>query len=125
MWLGCANLQGDLHLVFCPHEDLQAGKEQRSGQSTNLHYLQHIPQISQKSKLLLPSALIWTNKFLPLRLMTSRSEEHTSELQSPDHLVCRLLLEKKKKNKKKKPKIWQRHTHITHVTHIDTKQRRT
>src|SRR5258708_24671072 len=30
-----------------------------------------------------------------------RSEEHTSELQSPDHLVCRLLLEKKKDTKKK------------------------
>src|SRR5438876_8673536 len=30
-----------------------------------------------------------------------RSEEHTSELQSPVHLVCRLLLEKKKKNKNK------------------------
>src|SRR5258708_15214870 len=30
-----------------------------------------------------------------------RSEEHTSELQSPDHLVCRLLLEKKKKLNKK------------------------
>src|SRR5438552_11105960 len=29
-----------------------------------------------------------------------RSEEHTSELQSPDHIVCRLLLEKKKKQKK-------------------------
>src|SRR5947208_9233204 len=29
-----------------------------------------------------------------------RSEEHTSELQSPDHLVCRLLLEKKKKKNK-------------------------
>src|SRR5215216_6816112 len=29
-----------------------------------------------------------------------RSEEHTSELQSPDHLVCRLLLEKKKKKYK-------------------------
>src|SRR5438876_7366459 len=29
-----------------------------------------------------------------------RSEEHTSELQSPVHLVCRLLLEKKKKKKK-------------------------
>src|SRR5258708_28983286 len=28
-----------------------------------------------------------------------RSEEHTSELQSPDHLVCRLLLEKKKKRR--------------------------
>src|SRR5258708_31725695 len=31
------------------------------------------------------------------RLLYLRSEEHTSELQSPDHLVCRLLLEKKKK----------------------------
>src|SRR5205814_4585367 len=31
-----------------------------------------------------------------------RSEEHTSELQSLRHLVCRLLLEKKKKKKKKK-----------------------
>src|SRR5215216_7210819 len=30
-------------------------------------------------------------------LHADRSEEHTSELQSPDHLVCRLLLEKKKK----------------------------
>src|SRR5438552_14946737 len=34
-----------------------------------------------------------------------RSEEHTSELQSPDHLVCRLLLEKKKTPK--------------HTAHID------
>src|SRR5207244_4369951 len=33
-----------------------------------------------------------------------RSEEHTSELQSPDHLVCRLLLEKKKKTEKAKVK---------------------
>src|SRR5258708_29754777 len=31
-----------------------------------------------------------------LRGLSLRSEEHTSELQSPDHLVCRLLLEKKK-----------------------------
>src|SRR5437899_11166354 len=35
---------------------------------------------------------------LPLRLL--RSEEHTSELQSLRHLVCRLLLEKKKKKNK-------------------------
>src|SRR5438552_10314145 len=35
--------------------------------------------------------------------MCKRSEEHTSELQSPDHLVCRLLLEKKKE-KPVKPK---------------------
>src|SRR5437879_7961282 len=32
------------------------------------------------------------------RASTNRSEEHTSELQSPMYLVCRLLLEKKKKN---------------------------
>src|SRR5207244_11223232 len=32
-----------------------------------------------------------------VREARTRSEEHTSELQSPDHLVCRLLLEKKKK----------------------------
>src|SRR5437763_6923966 len=33
----------------------------------------------------------------PVTLYHSRSEEHTSELQSPMYLVCRLLLEKKKK----------------------------
>src|SRR5947208_11522346 len=33
---------------------------------------------------------------LPRAGAEDRSEEHTSELQSPDHLVCRLLLEKKK-----------------------------
>src|SRR5256885_10919955 len=35
---------------------------------------------------------------VPARFPTSRSEEHTSELQSPCNLVCRLLLEKKKKS---------------------------
>src|SRR5690348_18086249 len=35
----------------------------------------------------------------PPVLGIARSEEHTSELQSPVHLVCRLLLEKKKKKK--------------------------
>src|SRR5947208_13127693 len=34
----------------------------------------------------------------PRAYRSARSEEHTSELQSPDHLVCRLLLEKKKSN---------------------------
>src|SRR2546422_4865465 len=37
---------------------------------------------------------------LPLHVLGMRSEEHTSELQSRLHLVCRLLLEKKKKDKK-------------------------
>src|SRR5258708_31261383 len=34
----------------------------------------------------------------PEARLSGRSEEHTSELQSPDHLVCRLLLEKKKRH---------------------------
>src|SRR5436189_4037710 len=43
--------------------------------------------------------------FRPVRISWAmRSEEHTSELQSPMYLVCRLLLEKKKKKKKEKPK---------------------
>src|SRR5947208_12896847 len=46
----------------------------------------------------------------PLVLTFNRSEEHTSELQSPDHLVCRLLLEKKKKKTKKQIN----RTHSTH-----------
>src|SRR5690554_7678871 len=40
-------------------------------------------------------------EFELLVLLNSRSEEHTSELQSRPHLVCRLLLEKKKKKQKK------------------------
>src|SRR5690348_17709400 len=43
----------------------------------------------------------------------ARSEEHTSELQSPVHLVCRLLLEKKKKKKKNKKKSKKNKTHTT------------
>src|SRR5258708_22406237 len=39
----------------------------------------------------------WQSKVLFIAVNVGRSEEHTSELQSPDHLVCRLLLEKKKK----------------------------
>src|SRR5947208_13494710 len=39
--------------------------------------------------------------------MANRSEEHTSELQSPDHLVCRLLLEKKKKKIYRRYKLQQ------------------
>src|SRR2546429_1662739 len=50
--------------------------------------------------------VVWVNEwFAPPKeteaatsLINGRSEEHTSELQSRLHLVCRLLLEKKKKN---------------------------
>src|SRR5690348_17465759 len=43
--------------------------------------------------------LPFASEALKIRLGGARSEEHTSELQSPVHLVCRLLLEKKKKKK--------------------------
>src|SRR2546422_3858295 len=49
--------------------------------------------------------------WLGLREKQSRSEEHTSELQSRLHLVCRLLLEKKKNN------IQELHTRPLNVTH--------
>src|SRR5256885_11290856 len=41
------------------------------------------------------------SKFAVSSLKQDRSEEHTSELQSPCNLVCRLLLEKKKKKTKR------------------------
>src|SRR5947208_5197516 len=51
--------------------------------------------------LLAAAAFLLQHGFNALRIVLNntfeqRSEEHTSELQSPDHLVCRLLLEKKK-----------------------------
>src|SRR5258708_8836985 len=47
---------------------------------------------------------------IPNLKIEPRSEEHTSELQSPDHLVCRLLLEKKKKITKSQNTHIQEHT---------------
>src|SRR5262245_64952523 len=49
----------------------------------------------------------------------TRSEEHTSELQSLRHLVCRLLLEKKKKKNKQKKKYNKTKTNKVH-THTRT-----
>src|SRR5690606_39819400 len=63
------------------------------------------------SKLMLNSILVFANKgeedkfqrvFNKIKILLSRyfrSEEHTSELQSRENLVCRLMLEKKKSNK--------------------------
>src|SRR5947208_9754216 len=50
---------------------------------TALRSYHHLPRYSPDNK----ETSGWMN-------LTERSEEHTSELQSPDHLVCRLLLEK-------------------------------
>src|SRR4051794_41705136 len=54
-----------------------------------------LPQNSRKWRC--PRRCSWPSPTTPSRASPfSRSEEHTSELQSPVHLVCRLLLEKKK-----------------------------
>src|SRR5690348_17611948 len=53
-----------------------------------------------------------TRPFLrELRSQAKRSEEHTSELQSPVHLVCRLLLEKKKTQTTTSPQANDTHRH--------------
>src|SRR5256885_11862022 len=60
-----------------------------------------------------PSPWAWRTSS-SLRKRFTRSEEHTSELQSPCNLVCRLLLEKKKNNNVKRQLV----DRIIHVIHI-------
>src|SRR2546422_5021535 len=54
-----------------------------------------MPQFSERLSMMFFRMLLIFSRFM----RSSRSEEHTSELQSRLHLVCRLLLEKKKNNK--------------------------
>src|SRR5690625_6790184 len=60
----------------------------------------HIPTCKNNSSEVRKIYLLLSNVFstysLNMNKLTKRSEEHTSELQSRGHLVCRLLLEKKK-----------------------------
>src|SRR5258708_28469402 len=66
------------------HVGCRAG---RIGMPCGLHlWLTRIPETTKSQRA--PTRKSWRR----------RSEEHTSELQSPDHLVCRLLLEKKTYN---------------------------
>src|SRR5258708_18599579 len=67
-------------------------------------------QLGRHARALVVAALFAALTFRPadrimaaLDAMLVRSEEHTSELQSPDHLVCRLLLEKKKQLDAQRP----------------------
>src|SRR5256885_6818454 len=69
----------------------------------SLHDALPISHISRSGSLDFPARLQYLDlkTYLPGDILTKvRSEEHTSELQSPCNLVCRLLLEKKKKNQK-------------------------
>src|SRR5687768_18142631 len=53
-------------------------------------------QIDSSAINVVPERLVKQHTALPVKKDGTRSEEHTSELQSRLHLVCRLLLEKKK-----------------------------
>src|SRR5687768_18368725 len=73
------------------------------GMSTNSRTASGIPArpiSSQKRSHGRPPAIIGPTTNCPAEPPAIRSEEHTSELQSRLHLVCRLLLEKKKKKSK-------------------------
>src|SRR5947209_17250768 len=65
------------------------------------------PDLAPLSSLAIPTLVVVGERdkgdfrAIAQHLAEERSEEHTSELQSRQYLVCRLLLEKKKKNKKK------------------------
>src|SRR5437870_11086603 len=62
----------------------------------SLHDALPISPAELNAMLQLPAATLALQLWVPS--VTVRSEEHTSELQSRGHLVCRLLLEKKKKD---------------------------
>src|SRR5262245_64002821 len=74
--------------------------------STLFPYTTLFRSVRRVARMLKPGEYVNLGLGLPTLLSSAvgrprRSEEHTSELQSLRHLVCRLLLEKKKKNKRK------------------------
>src|SRR5436305_6072247 len=76
-----------------------AGGQQRSGEldERRTHARRAAPCLPARGQLRSRFVIVASNsrKFFSIEF-TGRSEEHTSELQSRPHLVCRLLLEKKK-----------------------------
>src|SRR5256885_13282662 len=70
-----------------------AGLRPRTARPTGPAHLPRTPCALHGVRQLPPCGGLWRRRTATL----SRSEEHTSELQSPCNLVCRLLLEKKKK----------------------------
>src|SRR2546429_4203369 len=71
-----------------------------SGRAETFSELGHCHQLAKVSGGRFPaSSMSCASRKSPATTLISRSEEHTSELQSRLHLVCRLLLEKKKQTK--------------------------
>src|SRR5258708_26240046 len=96
----------------------------RPPRSTLFPYTTLFRSIVPLTARILPDSRSACSKFPVTSAMAMmRSEEHTSELQSPDHLVCRLLLEKKKKKDHQTYKTTSKHndtrspTHLVHEQH--------
>src|SRR5690348_18469265 len=71
-------------LPICSISFARSGRHVETPRRIDIHRLRHLLRFRQSIRVAEASGLY------------GRSEEHTSELQSPVHLVCRLLLEKKK-----------------------------
>src|SRR5439155_26009922 len=87
------SLHDALPISFCP--DAEAVEQDRAFGRRTVG-CNAMPLILERSQ---QGQQLFSKSIDPLReqLLALRSEEHTSELQSRGHLVCRLLLEKKKK----------------------------
>src|SRR5258708_30678385 len=90
-----------------PYTTLFRSRVVLDGSDLGRHAILVAPEIDHAVLLLVAAAAVPDDDFALVvassgtaaaatRSSTARSEEHTSELQSPDHLECRLLLEKKK-----------------------------
>src|SRR5207253_9462271 len=93
--------------VYGPPRDLHSFPTRRSSDLKSFRILRMIPQPQLPLTLRARQITLLLEGYGSIRsrglsLDWKRSEEHTSELQSRGHLVCRLLLEKKKKKTKKK-----------------------
>src|SRR5207244_9345807 len=104
-------MKKDIHVAHSPDSDdafmfyALATRKIDTGDLNYVHVLSDIETLNRKalegeyevSAVSFHAYAYMADKYALLSCGASmRSEEHTSELQSPDHLVCRLLLEKKK-----------------------------
>src|SRR5947208_10688729 len=98
LWIGSACATPNCVLSSTPCMELPRACCRSCSVATGFHAMKSAERGTRASAACIPSRSSRTSqRFGKLCSGANRSEEHTSELQSPDHLVCRLLLEKKKK----------------------------
>src|SRR5258708_39906559 len=107
--MNLGDLQGKIDAVKIA-SDIPSAIQFAADLRSDIDELSHVPGVATGRIATMPrgnlSGVAIELLFMPLLKKTdtkqcTRSEEHTSELQSPDHLVCRLLLEKKKRRQRR------------------------